>query len=210
MNKDFFRILKESKRNIVIHNISENCCIKKFLKTNDLLFFDDCTYDQYKFIKNNLNYLNDNELNCVLGFSTNIYRKENEQPLENVKTEILHDLILNKNDRSVSRGFISYSELKDILQYDNVFLALHGHNHFNPEYMSTINSMILFKNELMKSLNVLKELNITTNIFVYPFDFIIKGTEKLLQSSGFKHIFPSSSNKRTYIERFLRGNNETT
>lgn len=145
MTKDFFKVQKQSKRNIVLHNVYEYDSFKDNVRPHDILFFDDCTYEQYQFILSNRNYLNENELNCVVAFSTNIYREENEVPLRKTNTAELHRSKLNN-------GFMTITELKKLIGYDNVFLALHGHNHFNPEGSDIIKSMMIFSDELDKSL----------------------------------------------------------
>lgn len=42
---DFHNIYKNSKRNIVLHNIFEYYNVNQIVNRNDLLFFDDCTYE---------------------------------------------------------------------------------------------------------------------------------------------------------------------
>lgn len=200
MSKDFFIIQKNSNKNVVLHNVFEYKNIENVIQPNDILFFDDCTFDQYEFILFNQNYLKENNLNCVVAFSTNLYRKESEPPIKNIKTEELHRLKLN-------RGFVSLSELTELIRLNNVFLALHGHSHFNPKNTKVINSMMTFRDELNKSIMFLKNLNLKTEIFVYPHDYIVRGTESLLNEKGFKYIYPSQRNSRIYIEELF---NETT
>jgi hypothetical protein len=49
----------------------------------------------------------------------------------------------------------------------------------------------------------MKQHTLKTDIFVYPYDFIVLEDEKILKNKGFKYIFPSEYNKRTYIEEIL-------
>lgn len=205
---DFFTIQKNSKRNLVLHNVCEYTNFKKIVKPYDLLFFDDCTYDQYNFIIENLDFFKRNKLNCVVAFSTNLYRMDDTFPLKNVRTDVLHKSIVQSTD--YLKGFISISELKELLTFDNIFLALHGHNHCNLYRTKQLESMMIFNDELEKSLTSLKELGLNTDIFVYPYDYIVNGSEKILKSKGFRFIYPSKTNFRIYIEDFLNINNETT
>ena len=100
---------------------------------------------------------------------------------------------------------MTIQELKELLALDNVFLALHGHSHKKLSEYSHLQQMILFKNELEISVKkLLDELNLSTDIFVYPYDEIIPGSEVLLKQYGFKYIYPSSNNKRIYIEDLFK------
>lgn len=62
---------------------------------------------------------------------------------------------------------------------------------------------MFFKGDLEKSIAFMNQNTLKTDIFVYPYDFMVLGSEKLLKNNGFKYIFPSKINKRTYIEEIL-------
>jgi predicted deacetylase len=63
--------------------------------------------------------------------------------------------------------------------------------------------MVFFKDDLEQSITFMERNTLKTDIFVYPYDFMVLGSEKLLKNKGFKYIFPSKNNKRTYIEELL-------
>ena len=199
---NFHKIYKNSKRNIVLHNVFEYKNINQIVNRNDLLFFDDCTHDQYEFILKNNNLFNELNINCVISFSTNIYRNEKLKPLSNIPTFELHNQLYNDKKEALN-GFMSISEIKNLLNNTNIFLGLHGHNHLELKNVSKINQMMFFKDDLEQSITFMKQNSLKTDIFVYPYDFIVLGSEKLLKNRGFKYIFPSKINKRTYIEEFL-------
>ena len=199
---NFHKIYKNSKRNIVLHNVFEYKNINQIVNRNDLLFFDDCTYDQYEFILKNNNLFNELNVNCVISFSTNIYRNEKLQPLSNIPTFELHNQLHNDKKEALN-GFMTISEIKNLLNNTNIFLGLHGHNHLELKNVSKIKQMMFFKDDLEQSITFMKQNSLKTDIFVYPYDFIVLGSEKLLKNRGFKYIFPSKINKRTYIEEIL-------
>ena len=67
-----------NRRQIVIHHthLFENVDVLSYLKPNDDVFFDDCLYSQYVFIKKNINFFIDNKIDCILGFSSGLYANE--------------------------------------------------------------------------------------------------------------------------------------
>jgi hypothetical protein len=203
---NFFKSYKKTNRNIVLHDISNfsYCDVIDILENDDILFLDDCTYHQYDFIKCKKTCLDLKNITCVLPFSTNIFRCPIFDSLINIPTSILHQNYHNNNQKYLN-AFMTIQELKELLSFDNVFLALHGHNHKKLSQYSHLQQMILFKNELETSVKkLLDELNLSTDIFVYPYDEIIPGSEVLLKQYGFKYIYPSSNNKRIYIEDLFK------
>ena len=70
--KAFDDILSRSNNKIVIHHtcyIDDNVILAS-LRKNDLVFFDDCLYSQYVFLKKYAKSLEDMSIACILGFST--------------------------------------------------------------------------------------------------------------------------------------------
>jgi predicted deacetylase len=98
---------------------------------------------------------------------------------------------------------MTINELKKLLTYNNIHLGLHGHNHLDLKNTSKIESMTLFKYDLEQSLTFMKQNTLITDIFIYPYDYIVLGSETILKNKGFKYIFPSKNNKRVYIEELL-------
>lgn len=61
-------------RKIVIHHTHLIKDIMSLLKDDDIVFFDDCLYSQYLFIKKYIQELQLKNITCILGFSTRILR----------------------------------------------------------------------------------------------------------------------------------------
>jgi hypothetical protein len=74
-------------------------------------------------------------INCVISFSTNIFRCETNNPLINIPTYELHNQI-HCNKKEALDGFMSISELKYLLNDNNIFLGIHGHNHLELKNVS--------------------------------------------------------------------------
>lgn len=53
--------------------------IVDFLDANDIVFFDDCLFSQYNFIKDNESFFKDMAIDCVLGFSSGLYAAEDAE-----------------------------------------------------------------------------------------------------------------------------------
>lgn len=87
-------------------------------------------------MKNN-NLFNSLNINCVISFSTNIYRNEKLQPLSNIPTFELHNQLHNDKKEALN-GFMTISEIKNLLNNTNIFLGLHGHNHLELKNVSKI------------------------------------------------------------------------
>lgn len=65
-------ISRANSKKIVIHHTCyiDDDIILAALCQNDLVFFDDCLYSQYLFLKKYAKVLADKSIACVLGFST--------------------------------------------------------------------------------------------------------------------------------------------
>lgn len=65
-------ISRANSKKIVIHHTCyiDDDIILAALCQNDLVFFDDCLYSQYLFLKKYAKVLADKSITCVLGFST--------------------------------------------------------------------------------------------------------------------------------------------
>lgn len=70
---------------------------------------------------------------CVLGFSASLYRTTQIPFIED--STIIHNRI-HVNDESALGGFMSLDELKNLLTFNNVFLAGHGSRHLKLENMN--------------------------------------------------------------------------
>lgn len=205
MNK-FDIILNHSKRKIVIHHtyaIGEDK-IYSLLQADDLVFFDDCLYSQYLFLKKYNELLLTQNINCVLSFSTKIYRTT-QKKITDVDSAILHDMVHNGNNDAYG-GFMSLDEIQELLQYDNVFLAGHGANHIelNKICSSKIKQSTIFAKDIADMCYDLNKLNLITNIFVFPYaydDFLC--SSKIVKQNKFKYIFAKQNAYRISIENLL-------
>lgn len=139
----------------------------------------------------------------VFGFSTNLYRSDDDFPITGMTTRQLHDGFHGGN-KDMRRGFVSLKELKELESHENVYIALHGHNHLYLETMPIFERSVIFRKELEKSIGFLHRIGMRTNIFVYPYDFTDCLGDKILHRSGFNHIYPSEKQSRIYVEDILR------
>ena len=190
-------------RKIVIHHTHLIKDIMSLLKDDDIVFFDDCLYSQYLFIKKYIQELQLKNITCILGFSTRILRSS-QKPL------IQHSAILHNNIHSnildAYSGFMTIDEIQELLQFCNVYLAGHGAKHLNLEKMnlSKIQQTKLFAEDISIMKKDLDKLQLDTNIFVYPYtyyDFPCANT--ILKNNGFKHIFGYKDTMRISIENLV-------
>lgn len=194
----------ENKRKIVIHHTHLIDDIMSLLKNDDVVFFDDCLYSQYLFIKNNIKSLQLKNITCILGFSTKIYRTHQKPIIE--KSDILHNRIHN-NDIDAYGGFMSLDEIRELLNFHNVYLAGHGARHLELEKtnLSKLNQTKLFNEDVKEMRQDLDNMGFDTYMFIYPYDYYgLPCSQLILNLSGFKHIFNSYNNNRIYIEDVLK------
>lgn len=201
MRTPFQKYVENFKRNLVIHNITDEDEIMSKIRTTDIVFFDDCTYDQFRFISDNIDYLSKNTI--VIGFSTGLYRKDDDVPLTGITTKQLHDEF-HEGNNDFKRGFMSISEIKTLKNLENVYIALHGHDHLFLEDKNLYERSVIFREELRKSMKFLETVGISTNIFVYPYDFSDCLGDNILRKNGFYHVYPSKERRRIYIEDLIR------
>ncbi len=204
MKNIFEHILNTCNRKLVIHQTYEIDNILCLLKDYDLVFFDDCLYSQYIFIKNNIDALIKKHINCVIGFSTEIYRTD-ETPIYKANCAQCHERIHN-NDKTALNGYMSLNEIKELLEFDNVYLACHGAKHLDLQNLTKnkVKQSILFKNDILYAYNDLKKFKFNTDIFVYPYaydDFLL--ADKIVKTLEFKYIFAGKTTKRIEIEKLI-------
>jgi len=204
MKQNFSSVIKKTTRKIVIHHCHLIKNIVDLLDDNDLVFFDDCLYSQFVFIKNNIQKLRNKHITCVLGFSTNLYRRNEFDAIYDINSAILHDRI-HADDMSALNGFMSLNELNFLLKYDNIHLACHGCMHLQLEKIckSKIDLMTKFNDDLNNATKMLNELNLKTDIFVYPYAFDFFVSDKIVHKHGFNHIFAGKNSQRLEIEKIM-------
>lgn len=204
------------KRRVVIHHTHLlGLKILEHLNQNDLVFFDDCLYSQYLFIKENKQFFIDKNITCVLGFSSGLYSSEDEiNQTSDICSAILHNecnqyikSIIDANAfrhslKSMS-GFMKVSQIKELLSYSFCHLALHGCCHLNLDKTKTfLDKTLIFKYDLKSGLKQLKQFNLSTDIFVYPYVQSFSISAKILMTNNFRYIFGSKL-KRYAIEDLI-------
>lgn len=201
-------IINCNNRKIVIHHthILGDELILSLLKDNDVLFFDDCLYSQYLFLKKNNHILLYKNIICILGFSASLYRTNQIPFIED--SAIIHNRI-HINDNLALGGFMSLNELRELLKYDNIFLAGHGSKHLNLEKMNLEKTQQtkLFISDINEMLQLFKKFSFQTNIFVYPYAYYdFPCSEIIIKNNGFKYIFGYKNNMRMSIENIINKN----
>ena len=199
MKASFLYLLSNNKKIncYVVHQIKCQKTLLSKLHENDIVFFDDCLYSQYLFIKNNIVFLKEHNITCVLSFSTNIYRRSGK-PVDYAECAQCHDRFHN-GDMSVLQCYMSLDEVKELTANDNIYLACHGHNHLQLEKINNKRMQSkLFSNDIQQAVKHLKDMN--TNIFVFPYaydDFPFAYT--VLKRNKFFHIFAGKNTLRTQL-----------
>lgn len=201
-NQNVKRLTDINSRKIVIHHthILDDQLILSVLKDNDVLFFDDCLYSQYLFLKNNNHILRSKNIICVLGFSTRLYRTHQIPIIEN--SAVLHNRY-HSNDNDSLGGFMSLDELRELLMYNNIIIAGHGSNHLelNMMNLTLIQQSQVFIQDISNMTKELKHFNFYTDIFVFPYAYdVFPCAKKIVYNAGFNHIFAASDSQRIEIE----------
>ena len=205
---NFFEIYKSNRRMVVIHHVLDDDFVISRIKENDLLFFDDCLYSQYIFIEKYHKRLLEMNIVCVMGLSTKAIRPENMTGIANVESHVLHNE-MNTHIKTMNddisgdfiSGFMSKSEIDEIIKLPNVFLALHGCCHLKLENINNVlKRMETFISDTYDGIKILKELGYNTNIYIYPYDYEPSIGNTFLRRVGFDFIFGGNDTKRIYIE----------
>ena len=208
------------RRRVVVHHahlLKDQIC--QLLKPKDLVFFDDCLFSQYVFIKDNLQKLKALEVNCILGFSSGLYASEDAEQTYAVESHVLHNACnrciktLEDANRLRSslyemKGFMKVSQLKELLSLDFCQLALHGCCHLDLQHQrsSVLQKMVLFKQDLDDGCQQLAELGLCTSMYVYPYIYSLLASDSLLRQCGFTKIVGSQADSlRCSIEDLERG-----
>lgn len=206
-----------NRRQIVIHHthLFENVDVLSYLKPNDDVFFDDCLYSQYVFIKKNINFFIDNKIDCILGFSSGLYANEDAKQIYAVRSNDLHDACNYKiktiNDADNLRnillemnGFMKVSQIKELLKNDFCHLALHGCCHLNLEKVDRlIDKIQIFKKDLDDGIRRLNDLGMSTSIYVYPYVYSFVSSNVILDHSRFTQVIGSNGLFRIAIEDLI-------
>lgn len=204
MKKSFTYLLSNAQRLIVAHEAFnfENSIVDKVLQYNDMLFFDDCLYSQYVFIKNNVEELQQKNITCILGFSTSIMRISGTPIVDAICSE--QHIKFHKGDMTALQAYMSIDEIKELLFFDNIFLACHGDRHIELSTCKAIQRTIQFSKDVENAILKMSKYGFQTNIYVFPYAFDnIPGAYSCLKSNGFMHIFAGKNTQRTSIESLV-------
>lgn len=204
-------MLSKSKRKIVIHHLFKIPDPISLLRVNDLVFFDDCLYSQYVFLKRNNRILKDMRINCVLGFSPKAVRPDGNPGVEEIESATLHsqlnDAVLVPTDVAEGdflNGFMTFPELVELMGDDNIFIALHGGCHFRLETIhDKFKQFDMFVGDLKWGMSRFNELGLKTDIFVFPYAFQPFLGVTILKNYGFKYIFAVNDYDRIPIEELM-------
>ena len=198
MKRSFGYILGHANRKLVMHEYDKHIDVLTLLQPNDILFLDDCVFSQYEFVNTHIVQLKALNITIVLGFSTRLHRNMNEYPTYDT-TANLHKKY-HYGDMTSLNGFMTIQEIKELLSYDNVYIANHGANHLNLSEYDYLQAYKKFKDDIDIAIADLDVYGIHTNIFVYPYSYEIPLMSNYLKHNGYIHIFAGKSSKRISIE----------
>ena len=201
--------IRPNSRRIVIHHTHLIPNIIDLLTENDIVFFDDCLYSQYIFIKTYYQKLVEKNIICILGFSTHLHRPPEATPIVDIQSKDIHlycnsicqtilDVIPANN---ITGGLMSINEIKELIQLDNIYLAIHGACHLNLHELSIskFKKYNLFNKDIADGLYELDQYGLTTNILVCPYEYQCIGLTSIASKYGLTFIF-GNGDDRTYIE----------
>ena len=217
MNQQLFT----KRRRIVIHHthlFDDN--IFNVFKQNDVVFFDDCLFSQYIFLKKNIKFFQEKNIDCILGFSSGLYSSEEcKYQIYAIKSKILHDACNEKiktiedanrlrDELPELNGFMKVSQIKDLLENKNIYLALHGCCHLNLEKIENpINKIKIFMKDLDDGIRQLNSFDLFTDIYVYPYVYSFQMSDRALQNTQMKTIIGSTI-FRMAIEKVIQNSND--
>lgn len=212
MDNFFYNILYSQNRKIVIHHAYDSKFID-VIRYGDVLFFDDCLYSQYEFIFNNLTKLIENDIQCVLGFSSGIHRPTSIMPISNIDSSILHaklnsyvqrykDIVI---DDQILAGFMTIAEIKRLLSIKNIHIALHGCCHLNLKNISSkTQQMSIFSQDLSDGLICWKNIfGDFPHAYVFPYAYEPFLAQSILKRNNIYYSFAGNNTKRISIEDLI-------
>lgn len=148
---------------------------------------------------------------CILGLSPKAIREECNFGICAVESAVLHNqmnseikLFEDEICGEYINGFMTISEVRTLMQNDNVFLALHGCCHLHLQDISSIiEQSLIFKRDVESGIKALNEYGLNTDIFVYPYAYEPFLSRKILREHGFRYIFAGNDSKRIPIEELV-------
>ena len=123
----------------------------------------------------------------------------------NASIQTLADADKLRTSLTAMWGFMKVSQLKELLQLPFCYLALHGCCHLNlSKEKNLLKKVQLFKNDLDAGCHRLKELELETRMFVYPYVYSFPASDVGLKKNGFAFIIDDTRMARMPIEDLLK------
>lgn len=99
---------------------------------------------------------------------------------------------------------MAINEIKQLLKYENIFLAGHGSKHLqlNSKQYSKFKQTTLFTFDVSEMCTELKTYSLNTDIFVYPYAYDdFPCSKHIVQKHNFRYIFAGYDSQRLEIEK---------
>ena len=158
--KSHINLIENSKFQFISHEQFEDSIKKNNLDKKILLTIDDGFYSFYK----------------------------NAWPI--LKEKKIPFIIFINTETVGSNGYMNWSQIKEISQFNFVHIGNHSHSH---AYLADKNNEEI-KKDLQTSIKIFKEkLNHETNFFAYPFGEYKNSYKKIVQNLGFQYAFGQHS-----------------
>jgi peptidoglycan/xylan/chitin deacetylase (PgdA/CDA1 family) len=158
--KSHINLIENSEFEFISHEQFEDSIKKNNLSKKILLTIDDGFYSFYK----------------------------NAWPI--LKEKKIPFIIFINTETVGSNGYMSWSQIKEISQFNFVHIGNHSHSH---AYLVDKNDEEI-KKDLQTSIKIFKEkLNHETNFFAYPFGEYKSSYKKIVQNLGFQYAFGQHS-----------------
>ncbi|MBO6480803.1 MAG: polysaccharide deacetylase family protein [Pelagibacteraceae bacterium] len=158
--KSHINLIENSEFEFISHEQFEDSIKKNNLSKKILLTIDDGFYSFYK----------------------------NAWPI--LKEKKIPFIIFINTETVGSNGYMSWSQIKEISQFNFVHIGNHSHSH---AYLVDKNDEEI-KKDLQTSIKIFKEkLNHETNFFAYPFGEYKNSYKKIVQNLGFQYAFGQHS-----------------
>ena len=158
--KSHINLIENSKFQFISHEQFEDSIKKNNLDKKILLTIDDGFYSFYK----------------------------NAWPI--LKEKKIPFIIFINTETVGSNGYMNWSQIKEISQFNFVHIGNHSHSH---DYLVDKNNEEI-KKDLQTSIEIFKKkLNHETNFFAYPFGEYKNSYKKIVQNLGFQYAFGQHS-----------------
>lgn len=215
--KSFGYVLSHSSRKIVVHHthLLEDKILEA-IQPNDMIFFDDCLFSQYLFIEKHRHVIKDLNAMCIVGFSSGLAcseEVEESNQIESIESRLVHDrcnaLVKTSSDLHLLDGdwslrcFMKVSQIKELLNFENVYAALHGCCHLNLEKMTDdkLDQLKIFKEDVIAGKELFESrLGFSPSIYVHPYAYAPPLARVFLNQLGCIYQFADGINSRIPIE----------